>query len=217
MFSFTKQAVIPVLCAAFFMSGCSGSFEFNQGRGAWNAAEFYYQPPHIKRKYQAALDVMSSGDMEKAAAAFEDFDSEYPGYPGAYVNLAIIYEALERPDDADAMLDEAGWESYTAGAMAVAKAVKEATGLRSALHPHGATHVETMPAEGAHHITLNLCSVSHRNSTPTPGAVGATAWPPSTNVGRSSTIFGVPNVGSIPPWESNRTSATSSVGRKLAA
>ena len=43
------------------------------------------------------------------------------------------------------MLDEAGWESYTAGAMAVAKAVKEATGLRSALHPHGATHVETMP------------------------------------------------------------------------
>ncbi|MFK7804854.1 MAG: TIM barrel protein [Anaerolineae bacterium] len=46
---------------------------------------------------------------------------------------------------ADLMLDEAGWDSYTAGAMAVAKAVKEATGLRCALHPHGATHVETMP------------------------------------------------------------------------
>ena len=45
----------------------------------------------------------------------------------------------------DMMLDEAGWESYAAGAMAVAKAVKEATGLRCALHPHGATHVETMP------------------------------------------------------------------------
>lgn len=43
----------------------------------------------------------------------------------------------------DLMLDEAGWEVYTAGAMKVAKAVKEATGLRSILHPHGATYVET--------------------------------------------------------------------------
>ena len=43
-------------------------------------------------------------------------------------------------------LDEAGWETYIKGATAVATAVKEETGLRSALHPHGSTYVET-PAE----------------------------------------------------------------------
>lgn len=43
-------------------------------------------------------------------------------------------------------LDEAGWDVYTAGAMAVAEAVKRETGLRSVIHHHGATYVET-PAE----------------------------------------------------------------------
>ena len=41
------------------------------------------------------------------------------------------------------ILDDAGWAVYTAGAMKVAKAVKEATGLRSLIHHHGATYVET--------------------------------------------------------------------------
>lgn len=41
------------------------------------------------------------------------------------------------------ILDDAGWESYAAGAMKVAAAVKESTGLRSLIHHHGATYVET--------------------------------------------------------------------------
>ena len=40
-------------------------------------------------------------------------------------------------------LDEAGWEVYTRGAMRVAEAVKRETGLRSLIHHHGATYVET--------------------------------------------------------------------------
>ncbi len=43
-------------------------------------------------------------------------------------------------------LDEAGWDVYTSGAMRVAEAVKRETGLRSVVHHHGATYVET-PAE----------------------------------------------------------------------
>lgn len=43
-------------------------------------------------------------------------------------------------------LDDEGWEVYTAGAMQVAEAVKQETGLRSVIHHHGATYVET-PAE----------------------------------------------------------------------
>ena len=107
MCHFIKICLMPALCLAFFLSGCTSVEDFNTGRGAWNAAEYFYQPPHIKRKYKAALEVMAAGDMAAAATTLEDFNAKYPGYPGAYVNLAIIYDALDRPDDAYAMLDVA--------------------------------------------------------------------------------------------------------------
>ncbi len=40
-------------------------------------------------------------------------------------------------------LDEAGWQIYIDGVHRVAEAVRGETGLRSCLHPHGATYVET--------------------------------------------------------------------------
>jgi tetratricopeptide (TPR) repeat protein len=107
LYNFIKNSLMPAICLAFFLSGCASVEDFNTGRGAWNAAEYFYQPPHIKRKYNAALEVMAAGDMTAAATAFEGFNAKYPGYPGAYVNLAIIYDELERPDDAYAMLDVA--------------------------------------------------------------------------------------------------------------
>jgi len=48
-------------------------------------------------------------------------------------------------------LDEAGWEVYLAGIHLVANAVKRESGLRVALHHHGATYVET-PAEIAYFL-----------------------------------------------------------------
>ena len=57
----------------------------------------------------------------------------------------------ERHDNAgrikpDHGLDELEWEQYVAGAERVARGVREETGLRSVLHHHAATYVET-PAE----------------------------------------------------------------------
>jgi len=78
-----------------------------QGGGASSDAEYNYQPPWIKRKYQAALETMESGDDAVAAQTFEQFIDAHPHYPGAYVNLAIIYDRLDRPDDAYAMLETA--------------------------------------------------------------------------------------------------------------
>jgi inosose dehydratase len=43
-------------------------------------------------------------------------------------------------------LDDAGWDLYVAGASRVALAVKRETGLRSVIHHHGSTYVET-PSE----------------------------------------------------------------------
>lgn len=40
-------------------------------------------------------------------------------------------------------LDAEGWQTYVKGVNRVAEAVEGETGLRSALHPHGSTHVET--------------------------------------------------------------------------
>lgn len=50
-------------------------------------------------------------------------------------------------------LDEAGWQIYAAGINKVATAVKNETGLRSVLHHHGATFVET-PAEVSRVLSL---------------------------------------------------------------
>ena len=102
-----SKPVVVVAALAVWLGGCSTSElteSFNSGRGAWNAPEYVYQPKRIKRKYAAALKVMNSGKHEKAATAFEKFIEDHPEYPGAYVNLAIIYERLERTEDALAML-----------------------------------------------------------------------------------------------------------------
>jgi tetratricopeptide (TPR) repeat protein len=104
--NFTNTVVLAALSLTILLGGCSTT-EFNTGRGAWNAPEYVYQPPRVKRKYAAALVTMESGDDVAAAAEFEQFIAAYPHYPGAYVNLAIIYEHLDRPDEAYAMLDQA--------------------------------------------------------------------------------------------------------------
>ncbi len=41
------------------------------------------------------------------------------------------------------MLDEPGWQVYIDGLLRVAEAVRRSTGLRSVIHHHGATYVET--------------------------------------------------------------------------
>jgi inosose dehydratase len=51
-------------------------------------------------------------------------------------------------------LDEDGWRVYVAGAERVAAAVLEETGLRSTLHPHGSTYVET-PDETERFLALS--------------------------------------------------------------
>lgn len=107
LLSFINRVLVSLVCVTVLMTGCTSVENFNTGRGAWNSPEYFYQPPRVKRQYQAALEVMSSGDMNAAALAFEEFNEKYPGYPGSYVNLAIIYDELDRPDDAYAMLDTA--------------------------------------------------------------------------------------------------------------
>jgi len=54
-------------------------------------------PPRVLTLYEQAVSSMAAGDTIDAELRFQEFLLQYPGYPGAHVNLAIIFS--ERGDD----------------------------------------------------------------------------------------------------------------------
>jgi len=48
-------------------------------------------PPRARTLYEQAVAAMASGDYLDAQLRFQEFLLQYPTYPGAHVNLAIIY------------------------------------------------------------------------------------------------------------------------------
>jgi tetratricopeptide (TPR) repeat protein len=48
-------------------------------------------PPRAQTLYEQAVSAMAAGDLVDAQLRFEAFVLEYPDYPGAHVNLAIIH------------------------------------------------------------------------------------------------------------------------------
>ena len=48
-------------------------------------------PAKAQTLYEQAVSAMASGDMLDAQLRFQEFLLQYPDFPGAYVNLAIIY------------------------------------------------------------------------------------------------------------------------------
>ena len=70
-------------------------------------AELADAPAVVQHDYRAALKHMEQKNDEAAASQFEDFVVRHPGYPGAYVNLAIIYDRQNRTDEALWLLEQA--------------------------------------------------------------------------------------------------------------
>lgn len=48
-------------------------------------------PPQAQTMYEQAVAVMGTGDFLEAQLRFQEFLLKYPEFPGAHVNLAIIY------------------------------------------------------------------------------------------------------------------------------
>ena len=48
-------------------------------------------PPKAQILYEQAVSALASGDVLDAELRFKEFLLQYPDYPGAHVNLAIIY------------------------------------------------------------------------------------------------------------------------------
>jgi len=85
------------LALALVVAGCGGQAPKPEtsGRGAAVAdgaglpqAEV---PPVARTLFEQAVAAMAAGDFTDAELRFEEFVLQYPEYPGAYVNLAIIH------------------------------------------------------------------------------------------------------------------------------
>ena len=64
-------------------------------------------PAGVQTLCEQATAVMAAGDFLDAELRFKEFVLQYPGYPGAWVNLAIIHGNNENDEAARAALDKA--------------------------------------------------------------------------------------------------------------
>ena len=88
-----KNALLATLIVA--LAGCAG------GNGSTTRPEIAEAgvadgvvreiPPKAQTMFEQAVAVMAAGDLIEAEFRFEEFVLQYPDFPGAYANLAIIH------------------------------------------------------------------------------------------------------------------------------
>ena len=64
-------------------------------------------PPQARTLFEQAVSIMASGDFLDAELRFKEFLLQYPAYPGAHVNLAIIHSQNGNDAAAQAAIDAA--------------------------------------------------------------------------------------------------------------
>ena len=64
-------------------------------------------PPEVMAAYNQAVFLLETGDQTGAESEFKRFVARHPGYSGPHVNLASIYLAQGRLDEAQGALDTA--------------------------------------------------------------------------------------------------------------
>ena len=102
--------------------------------GSWVTVRLYDEAYHaagVERAVKVAKLLREVGGLDCTINIGDDHSTVHE----RYYNTGRI-----KPEHA---LDDAGWKTYIKGVNRVAEAVKGETGLRSALHHHGATYVET--------------------------------------------------------------------------
>jgi tetratricopeptide (TPR) repeat protein len=112
-FSDKAARVAALMGLALAFAGCasngSGEDDPERGRaeqvaGDPEAAEV---PLQALTMYEQAAAVMASGDFLDAELRFKEFLLQYPDYPGAHVNLAIIHVNNNNDDAAREAVDSA--------------------------------------------------------------------------------------------------------------
>ena len=107
-----KWGMAAVLLAVLAIAGCGGSAAVRSadesGPVAATSPELSpVAPPAALTMFEQAAASMASGDFLEAELRFKEFSLQYPGYPGAYVNLAIIHAGNGNDVAARAAIDAA--------------------------------------------------------------------------------------------------------------
>ena len=93
--------------------------------------------PRALTMYEQAVAVMAAGDYLEAELRFKEFLMQFPGYPGAHVNLAIIHAHNK---------DDASVEQALESALAVAPDHAPALNLLGMLHRRNGKFLEAEAA-----------------------------------------------------------------------
>ena len=95
-----------LLLFAAFISGCGSTPGKSAGdEDATVAARDV--PPRAQTMYEQAVSIMASGDYIEAQFRFQEFLLQYPTFPGAHVNLAIIYASNGDDEGAENSITDA--------------------------------------------------------------------------------------------------------------
>ena len=100
------SASLALLACVLVAAGCASSgskpaSERGQAAAVTPGGDFALEiAPEAQTMYEQAVAVMASGDYLDAELRFQEFLLQYPGYPGAHVNLAIIHSNNKNDDAA---------------------------------------------------------------------------------------------------------------------
>lgn len=116
---FTKiNQFVSILCVALLLGACAGSGtattdsgEYRTATGPAAAGDTDEAGPVIpaaaQTMFEQATAAMAAGDYLDAELRFKEFLLQYPDYPGAHVNLAIIHANNTNDAAAQASIDAA--------------------------------------------------------------------------------------------------------------
>ena len=112
--SIDKAALrLALLGVAVVAAGCASSGSAPDARDGGRAERAVVDPraaevpPEAQTMYEQAVAVMASGDFLDAELRLKEFLLQYPDYPGAHVNLAIIHVNNENDEEARQAVDAA--------------------------------------------------------------------------------------------------------------
>ena len=109
-----SAACLPLAAIVLVMAGCASSgpkpekASRSEPAGASGApADMTEVPARVLTMYEQAVAAMAAGDFLDAELRFKEFLLQYPGYPGAHANLAIIHSNSDNDEAAQAAIDAA--------------------------------------------------------------------------------------------------------------
>ncbi|MEM9404335.1 MAG: tetratricopeptide repeat protein [Pseudomonadota bacterium] len=102
---------MSLLAAALLVAGCAGGPTTKaskaQAQAGIEAGEMREIPPQAQTLFEQAAAVLAAGDLLEAEFRFQEFVLQYPDFPGAHVNLAIIHAANENDKAAEDSITDA--------------------------------------------------------------------------------------------------------------